>query len=192
MVLLAGDFNSYDKEDPLMYLRQQGYTSVADLFYGRPYSYLFDGQFGDLDYIFIKNVVSHKATAAYSWHVNSDEADLIDYNLDYGRDSSLFNGTVPWRFSDHDPIVLIMSLIDSPTALPSINPSRSPSTQPPSICADNPSGEFTLPSGVTKTCSRLATKFSPKRRERICSNPQSNAALICQVRTMTTFCDDLL
>jgi len=130
-IVLAGDFNSYDMEDPIMTIIQGGYISVASLFESKPYSYLFDGQFGDLDYVFIKNTSSHRVVGARTWHVNSDEVDALDYNTDYGRDKSLFNGTVPYRYSDHDPIVVKVILSESrPTSSPSAQTTKKPTSKP--------------------------------------------------------------
>ena len=32
--------------------------------------------------------------------------DAIDYNLDFGRDAAIFDGTTPYRTSDHDPLLI--------------------------------------------------------------------------------------
>ena len=42
--------------------------------------------------------------------VNSDEADLLNYNLDFGRNPAIYTDEIPERFSDHDPIVVGMDL----------------------------------------------------------------------------------
>ena len=44
------------------------------------------------------------------YHINADEADLIDYNTDFGRDPGYFNGNIPFRSSDHDPLLVGLSL----------------------------------------------------------------------------------
>ena len=40
------------------------------------------------------------------WRINSDEATVTDYNLDFGRDPTLYNGDTPARNSDHDPVIV--------------------------------------------------------------------------------------
>ena len=109
-ILLGGDFNSYDMEDPIVTLKQGGYVSVASLYESRPYSYLFDGQFGDFDYIFVKNTTLNLVVGGHPRHVNSDEVDFTDYKTSYGRDKSIYNGKEPWRYSDHDPMVVKVNL----------------------------------------------------------------------------------
>ena len=44
------------------------------------------------------------------WHINADEPPLYDYNLDFGRDPSLFESATPYRSSDHDPIIVGIDL----------------------------------------------------------------------------------
>jgi len=44
------------------------------------------------------------------WHINADEPRLLDYNLENGRDPNLFDGTTPYRASDHDPVVIGIDL----------------------------------------------------------------------------------
>ena len=40
------------------------------------------------------------------WHINADEPELHDYNLEHGRDPALFDAATPYRASDHDPVVV--------------------------------------------------------------------------------------
>jgi predicted extracellular nuclease len=44
------------------------------------------------------------------WHINADEPQLLDYNLEHGRDASLFDPNSPYRASDHDPIIIGLDL----------------------------------------------------------------------------------
>lgn len=111
-VLLVGDLNAYANEDPVTYLESQGYTDLAERFSGgsTPYSYLFDGQLGTLDYGLANSALVSQVTGATDWHINADEADALDYNLDFGRNPSLFNGNNPFRTSDHDPLIVGLNL----------------------------------------------------------------------------------
>lgn len=45
-----------------------------------------------------------------TWHANADEVDAIDYNLDFERPQELFDGSIPYRFSDHDPVIATINL----------------------------------------------------------------------------------
>lgn len=76
---------------------------------GNDYSSVFDGQWGFLDYAFVKNKAASRTRGAV-WHVNADELDLFDYNTDFGRNDTIYSANVPGRFSDHDPILVGMQL----------------------------------------------------------------------------------
>ena len=110
-VLIIGDLNAYAQEDPITFLEAEGYIDLAEEFVGdSAYSYVFDGQFGTLDYALANRSLSDQITGATEWHVNADEPDALDYNLDFGRDPSLFNGDQPYRNSDHDPLIVGLDL----------------------------------------------------------------------------------
>ncbi len=105
--LILGDLNAYAMEDPLTALAAAGYTDLAAQVLGDDaYSYVFDGQTGTLDYALANDALAAMVSGVTEWHVNSDEADALDYNLDFGRDPNLFDGTTPARNSDHDPVVV--------------------------------------------------------------------------------------
>jgi predicted extracellular nuclease len=110
-ILIIGDLNAYAQEDPITFLEAEGYTDLAEEFIGdNAYSFVFDGQFGTLDYALANSSLSDQITGATEWHVNADEPDALDYNLDFGRDPSLFNGDQPYRNSDHDPLIVGLDL----------------------------------------------------------------------------------
>ena len=107
--LIIGDLNAYAQEDPITLLESRGYQNVVE----NPeaaYSFVFDGQFGTLDYGLANSTLISQVTGATEWHVNADEPDALDYNLDFGRDPSLFEGSVPFRNSDHDPLIIGLDL----------------------------------------------------------------------------------
>ncbi len=108
-ILIIGDLNAYVKEDPITFLEGEGYTNVVE----NPesaYSFVFDGQFGTLDHGLASTTLISQVTGATEWHVNADEPDALDYNLDFGRNPSLFDGTTPFRNSDHDPLIIGLDL----------------------------------------------------------------------------------
>jgi hypothetical protein len=104
--LIIGDLNSYAEETPITTLEAAGFTDVAQAILGPDaYGYVFDGQIGTLDYILANGPAFDALQGATEWNINADEADAIDYNLDFGRASDLFNGDTPARNSDHDPVI---------------------------------------------------------------------------------------
>ena len=109
--LIIGDLNAYAQEDPITILKNAGYTDLAEEFIGEnSYSFVFDGQIGTLDYGLANESLASQITGATEWHINADEPDAIDYNLDFGRNPNLFDGTTPFRTSDHDPLLIGIDL----------------------------------------------------------------------------------
>jgi predicted extracellular nuclease len=109
--ILLGDFNAYAQEDPVKVLEAAGYVNLADNFSGgTATSYVFDGQVGTLDYAFASPSLFSQVTGATEWGINSDEADALDYNLDFGRDPAIADRISPIRTSDHDPVIVGLQL----------------------------------------------------------------------------------
>ena len=107
--------NAYGQEDPIKQWQEKKrslYYPVVDYTETpRPFTYNFDGQLGSLDFGFIRatSATSLVVNDAKIWNVNVNEPNLIDYNLDYGKDPTIFDATIPYRFGDHDPIVVSLS-----------------------------------------------------------------------------------
>lgn len=108
-VMILGDLNAYAMESPMQVLAQAGYTNLEEQL-ANPYSYVFDGQTGSLDYAMANTSMLWQVSGAAHWHINADEADAIDYNLDYNRDPDIFDAMLPVRISDHDPIIVGLNL----------------------------------------------------------------------------------
>lgn len=106
-VLIIGDLNAYAKEDPIRLVEAAGYENLVD---PAAYSYVFDGRTGSLDHALATGSLADRVTGAAPWQINADEADALDYNLDFGRDAAIFDGSAPWRSSDHDPLVIGLDL----------------------------------------------------------------------------------
>lgn len=104
--LIVGDLNAYAMEDPITALEAAGYTDLADELIEDASSFVFDGQAGTLDYALANEALAEKVTGVTEWRINSDEATVTDYNLDFGRDPTLYNGDTPARNSDHDPVIV--------------------------------------------------------------------------------------
>ncbi len=100
--VILGDLNAYAMEAPLQYLLDNGFNNVED---SRAYSYVFDGQIGTLDYLLISDELMDSMTSGNVWHINTDEADALDYNLDFGKSANYFEGESATRNSDHDPVI---------------------------------------------------------------------------------------
>jgi predicted extracellular nuclease len=110
--VIMGDLNAYLREDPVISIEGAGYTNLLTDFVGPgAYSFLFDGQIGALDHALSSPELAAQVSGVAEWHINADEADATDYNLDFGRNPAIFDGAVPNRASDHDPIVVGLNLL---------------------------------------------------------------------------------
>ena len=119
--LLIGDFNSYDKEDPIDAVlagpddtagTNDDYTDLLAAFEGEDaYSYVFDGQTGYLDYGLASASLARQVTGATAWHINADEPSILDYDTTYklSAQDALYAAD-PYRSSDHDPVVVGLDL----------------------------------------------------------------------------------
>lgn len=112
--LIIGDLNSYDKEDPIDALLAGGYTDLIHSFLGEDaYSYVFDGQTGYLDYALANVGLMDEITGVTVWHINADEADLIDYDTSFkGPNQDAIYAPDPYRSSDHDPVIIGLAVCD--------------------------------------------------------------------------------
>ena len=104
--LVIGDLNAYAKEDPIVALEEAGFENMVATFGGDDaYSYVFDGQTGYLDHALATPTLAGEIEGVEEWHNNSDEPDINDYNLDFGRSAEYFEDN-PYRASDHDPVIV--------------------------------------------------------------------------------------
>lgn len=112
-VIVVGDLNSYAKEDPIAALTGGGFTNLISQFIGADaYSYAFDGQWGYLDHALASPSLASQVTGVAEWHINADEPSVLDYNTDFKSASqvSLLYAADQYRVSDHDPIIVGLSL----------------------------------------------------------------------------------
>ena len=112
-VLLLGDFNSYAQEDPITTIKGAGFADLVANFGGATaYSYVFDGQWGYLDYALASASLVDQVGGATDYHINADEPSVIDYNTNFkspGQVASLY-APDEFRTSDHDPVLVGLNL----------------------------------------------------------------------------------
>ncbi|MGD9212272.1 MAG: hypothetical protein PVI90_15935, partial [Desulfobacteraceae bacterium] len=93
-------------------IEHAGYENLAKMFHGEyAYSYVYDGQFGELDHALANTTLARQVTGTTIWHINSDEPPILDYTTRYKQTTQqeLFeeNG---FRSSDHDPVIIGLDL----------------------------------------------------------------------------------
>ncbi len=112
-VAIVGDLNSYAGEDPIAALEAAGYVNLVKASHGNDaYSYVFDGQWGYLDYVLASASLAGQVTGAGDAHHNADEPSVLDYNTDFKSAGQIDSLYAPDRFrtSDHDPVLVGLDL----------------------------------------------------------------------------------
>lgn len=114
-VVVIGDLNAYGREDPVDALTAAGLVDQLSRFDAAAYSYVFDGEAGYLDHGLVTASLSTQVASALHWHVNADEPSIIDYNAEFKQPACASCGpdyysATPYRSSDHDPVVIGLSL----------------------------------------------------------------------------------
>src|SRR6478736_1091339 len=125
-ILIIGDLNAYAKEDPITHIIGAGFTNLSELYEGEGgYSYAFNGEFGHLDHALATPSLVAQVRSTATWHANSDEPVFYDYNLDLTsggfKDATqqAINAGTPYRYSDHDPVVIGVQLDAAPVVVTS-------------------------------------------------------------------------
>jgi len=110
--LILGDLNAYAKEDPIVALENAGYINLTEAAEGPGgYSYAFGGEVGHLDHALANPHLMEQVADAATWHVNSDEPVYYDYNVENKNAAQqAVNTGGPYRYSDHDPVVVTLNL----------------------------------------------------------------------------------
>ena len=106
-VLMMGDFNSYLLEDPPKALEAAGFESLLKRLPANDrFTYVFGGETGALDhaYAYASGSLRPQVSGVGVWHINADEPSVLDYNT-----TDRFAPT-PFRASDHDPVLVGLSL----------------------------------------------------------------------------------
>ncbi|GAA0562008.1 ExeM/NucH family extracellular endonuclease [Actinomadura livida] len=108
--LVIGDLNAYAAEDPVELLAGAGLASQTKRFVrpGERYSYVFDGQSGELDHALAGRSLARHVTGATIWHINADEPLFLDYNTEFNPPE--FYRPDAFRSSDHDPVLVGLRL----------------------------------------------------------------------------------
>ncbi|WP_394203608.1 ExeM/NucH family extracellular endonuclease [Shewanella waksmanii] len=111
--LVLGDLNAYAKEDPLAALDNAGFIELNGyLAKPAPYSYIFKGETGQLDYALANTTLLPNVIDVVQWPINSDEPRVLDYNEEFKTPAQLTElyQSDAYRSSDHDPVIVSLQL----------------------------------------------------------------------------------
>jgi predicted extracellular nuclease len=111
--LIVGDLNSYAKEDPIAAFAAGGFENlIASRIGDEAYSYVFNGEWGYLDYALGGTGILGDVTDIAEWHINADEPTVLDYNTNF-KSAHLIESLYAadqYRMSDHDPVLVGLDL----------------------------------------------------------------------------------
>ena len=112
-VAVFGDLNAYTLEDPIDVFAGAGFTSPVDTFLPVEdrYSYVFEGERGELDHALVDGDLAPLVTGADIWHINSIEPPAKDYTS--FNNLALYEPNA-FRSSDHDPVLVGLDLTPAP------------------------------------------------------------------------------
>lgn len=131
-ILIIGDLNSYAQETPITTIEGAGYVNLIHHYGGDAgYSYIFDGQAGYLDHALASTSLVTQTTDALDWHINTDEPKVIDYEARFNPAG--YYSPEPFRASDHDPVLIGLTLQATPTLT-----DTTPVTDTPSVTDTTP------------------------------------------------------
>lgn len=108
-VLVLGDLNAYGEEDPVQTLVAGGLEHLSlRIPAAQRYSFVFDGQSGELDHALATPSLATRVRGITPWHINADEPPVLDYNTEFKTDDRY--APTPFRSSDHDPLLIGIDL----------------------------------------------------------------------------------
>jgi uncharacterized protein len=112
-VAVLGDLNAYTLEDPIDVFEGAGFTSPVDTFLPPEdrFSFVFEGERGELDHALVDGDLAPLVTGADIWHINSIEPPAKDYTS--FNNPALFEPNA-FRSSDHDPLLVGLDLTPAP------------------------------------------------------------------------------
>nr|WP_246377646.1 ExeM/NucH family extracellular endonuclease [Nocardioides ginsengisegetis] len=123
-VFMLGDFNAYSGEDPIHAITDANDTEdpldFKEIHSDDPNdtSYVFTtkvngigyGGAGSLDHILASAGARETHPRTDIWEINANESDVYDYGRFNTNATDFFDGSVPWRGSDHNPEVIDLTL----------------------------------------------------------------------------------
>lgn len=101
-IFLAGDFNAYTQEDPMLGLYADGYVNLAPQ---DQHSYSFDGFSGSLDHVLASPAAAEAVTGAEIWEINANESIGMEYSRANSNVVELY-APDQFRSSDHNPALI--------------------------------------------------------------------------------------
>ncbi|HEY0641928.1 MAG TPA: ExeM/NucH family extracellular endonuclease, partial [Nocardioides sp.] len=103
-VFMTGDYNAYGAEDPIRTIERAGFTALEPT--NGEASYSFGGLAGSLDHVFANEAAMEMVTGQTIWPINANEPVYYEYSRYNYNVADLFDGSTPFRASDHNPEII--------------------------------------------------------------------------------------
>lgn len=112
-LLVMGDMNAYAKEDPIRAFEDGGLSNLLARFQKDAYSYVYQGESGNLDHALADASLVKWVADAGEWHINADEPTALEYGSEFKSAEQRQNYYAPdaYRSSDHDPLYVDLQLV---------------------------------------------------------------------------------
>ena len=126
--LIVGDFNAYAKEDPIRLIKEEGFRYLGEGSNEAPhFSFSYDGLLGSLDHALATESLKKQVRSVEVWHINAEEYPGFAYDSDISEPPpgasenpdakkleaatrALLYRRTPFRSSDHDPLIIGLTL----------------------------------------------------------------------------------
>lgn len=111
-LLVLGDMNAYAKEDPIRAFEDGGLANQLARFREGAYSYVYQGESGNLDHALADATLAAWVAGAGEWHINADEPTALEYGSEFKSAAQQQNyyAADAYRSSDHDPLYVDLQL----------------------------------------------------------------------------------
>jgi len=108
-VFLAGDFNAYTAEDPIVVLTDAGYIDLNTELNDSEPTYNYDGLDGSLDHVLANEAALELVSGVDVWQINGQEQVGFEYSR-YNYNATILYDESVYRASDHNPIIVGLDL----------------------------------------------------------------------------------
>ncbi|MBM9460080.1 ExeM/NucH family extracellular endonuclease [Nocardioides sp. zg-536] len=102
-VFLAGDFNSYSREQPIQVLESSGYALIDS---PGEETYSFSGLSGSLDHVLGNQAAVAMVTGSDVWDINASESVAFQYSRHNYNVTDFWQPNQPFAASDHNPEIV--------------------------------------------------------------------------------------
>lgn len=106
-VLVMGDLNTYNKEEPIVMIEREGYENLLTRYNPEGFSYVYNNEVGNMDHALASASLTTQVTGAAVYQLNAEE------NWNYKMGGALVSSDM-YGYSDHNPVLVGLRLNPEP------------------------------------------------------------------------------